>query len=363
VDLGRGAGLEDEGRMRAWPAENPVVHVPDDLHRRLVDEHGLVSPELPLQVLDVDEHGAVHRDPHLRVPGHGERYLDADLVLLSPRGVEPRARPERAAAEHALPAAHQHGVLQRGPGLGPLVRVLLAVAEEEDHLLVADQRDVVPRGGLRAGARRELGGAEVPEHVDAAAAAAEVQRLAALLAPERPRLELHLVGDVLAVRRVDGDGEGLVDEALGPHGGDQPRRAVDLGQVHRHRGALRRERRRPADGGGVVGGRRAGAAVAVPAVHLVERLQRFRTLVRHRGKSLLATLRVVVNCYFTGQITQSSPGCSTFVSVENAVDDQRLGDFSMAMLVSMGCMCVRAHEVNRRLRNQGNGRTSGIIWR
>jgi hypothetical protein len=177
---------------------------------------------------------------------HGEqRDIDADLVLLAPPGVEPRARPEGSAAEHGLPAAHQHGVLQRGAGPGPLVRDLLAialqrgagpgplvaVAEEEDHLAVARQRDVEPRGGLRAAAaRRELGGAEVPEHVDADAAG-EVERLAALLAPERPRLvELHLVGDLAVLRRVDDGSEMVKDDwllmrLLGPRGGETSRAA------------------------------------------------------------------------------------------------------------------------------------------
>jgi hypothetical protein len=159
---------------------------------------------------------------------HGEqRDIDADLVLLAPPGFEPRARPEGSAAEHGLPAAHQHGVLQRGAGPGPLV----AVAEEEDHLAVARQRDVEPRGGLRAAAaRRELGGAEVPEHVDADAAG-EVERLAALLAPERPRLvELHLVGDLAVLRRVDDGSEMVKDDwllmrLLGPRGGETSRAA------------------------------------------------------------------------------------------------------------------------------------------
>ena len=311
LDLRRCAGLEDEDRLRAWSGEEPVVHVPDDLHRRLVDEQRLVAPELPLQALDVQQHEAVHRDPHLGILAGargGERVLDDDLVLLAPPGVEPRARREAAAAEHALPAAHQHGVLQRRPGLGPLVRVLLAVAEEKDDLVVADQRDVVAAGGLRAGPpRRELGGAQVPEHVDAVAAA-HVHRLAALLAPERPRLQLHLVGDrsvaVAAAAAaaagpgpVDGDGEGLVDEALAPDGGDEARDAVDLGEEHRHRGALRRggrRGRRPA-GGGVVAGRRGIAGAPDTLLHLAVRLAGFGSLVHDQENQPPESRRIIDN--------------------------------------------------------------------
>jgi hypothetical protein len=219
--LRRRTRLEDKDCLRTWSGEEPVVNVPDHLHRRLVDEQRLVAPELPLQALDVQQHEAVHRDPHFGIPAGargGERAVDDDLVLLAPLGDEPRARREAAAAEHALPAAHQHGVLQRRARLGPFARVLHAVAEQEDDFVVAHQSDVVATGGLRAAARRELGRAQVPEHVDVVAAA-HVERLAALLAPERPRLQLHLVGDRHVA--VDGDGEGLVDEAPAPGGSDE----------------------------------------------------------------------------------------------------------------------------------------------
>lgn len=292
----RRAGLEDEDGLRRRAAgEDPVVDVPEHLHRRLVDDHRLVAPELPLQAPDVHQHDAVHRDPHLRLPRPGDGAVHDDLVVLSAGG-ERRAGGEGAPAGDALAARHEHGVVERRAGPGPLERVLLAVAEEEDDLVAAHQRHVVAGGGLRA-ARRELGRPEVPDDVEPVAV--DVERLGAPLAPERPRLQLHLVAErpvvpgsgAAAAAAVDGDGEGLVDEGPVPHGGHVARGAVDLGAVDGDAGAVRRRRRgrrrrrrrrRPGAARRVVAGRRAitaDAAAAAALVHLAGRLAGFGSLV------------------------------------------------------------------------------------
>jgi hypothetical protein len=200
VEVRRGRrrlGLEDEQGVPHPRAEEPVVRVPVDLHLELVDGDALVAPELPLQVPDENVNGAVDLDHHVDVYAAAEvagAALDADVVQLALL-VEPGLGEEPLLAEDVLLLAHQDGVLQRRPRPGPPERLLLEVAEEEDDLLARDHRDVVV--GQRLGLIGVPRAPEVPHDVDRLAV--DLELLGAILAPEVPRLHLHLAGAAAAL--------------------------------------------------------------------------------------------------------------------------------------------------------------------
>jgi hypothetical protein len=173
-------------------AEEPIVCIPVHLHLELIDQDALVASELPLQVPDQNVDAAVDLDHHVDVNAAVEvaaAALDADVVQLAPL-VEPGPGEEPLLAEDVLLLAHQDRVLEGRPRPGAPERLLLEVAEEEDDLLVRDDRDVVVRQWL--GLVGEPGAPEVPDDVDGLAV--DLELLGAVLAPEVPRLHLHLAG-------------------------------------------------------------------------------------------------------------------------------------------------------------------------
>uniref|UniRef100_A0A8R7PXB0 Uncharacterized protein n=1 Tax=Triticum urartu TaxID=4572 RepID=A0A8R7PXB0_TRIUA len=266
VGVGRGGlGLEDEEGLAHAGAEEPVVGVPVDLHLHLVDGDAVVAPELPLEVLDEHVDAAVDLDGHVHVRAAAAAAevaaaaLDADVVQL-PLLVEPRPGQEPLLAEHVLLLAH-HGRVpqrQRRPGPRPPERLLVLVAEQEHHLLAGDHRHVVVRHRLRlVGEPRRP---QVPHHVHRPAVHLEL--LGPVLAPEVPRLHLHLaraaalIGAALdaaaaalvlaaAGRPLDGHLHAVGQQVPAPRDGDQPALPGDHRAVHqRHRALPRPGRRR-----------------------------------------------------------------------------------------------------------------------
>lgn len=126
--LGRPWLEDEEGMAGAGSREKPVMHVPEDLHRQLVNQHCLVPSELPLQVGDMNEHKAIDADPHLGLVWARYRVLHHDVMLLLPL-VELGPRRETLLPEHILPLRHHRRVHQGWPRLGPLVRLLLPVPQ------------------------------------------------------------------------------------------------------------------------------------------------------------------------------------------------------------------------------------------
>lgn len=206
---------DPDARMAA--AVEPVVHVPQDLHRHVPHRDRLVPPESPMQIRHPDRLHPVHADPHLRIERPPQGRLDHDAVLLH---VLPqrRLRAEAFLREHDLLLVHQPRLVQRRTGSAPrpLQGLALLVAQEEKDLLLGDHDHVVAGAGLRA--TGEGGGPQVPEDVDAFVGDSE--GLEALLAPELPGLEVDLAGVVVALCRVlDGDVEGVADLGFGPRHG------------------------------------------------------------------------------------------------------------------------------------------------
>lgn len=199
-------------------AVEPVVHIPQDLHRHVPHGDRLVPPESPVQIGHPDRLHPVHADPHLRIQRPPQSRLDHDAVLL---GVLPqrRLRAEAFLGEHDLLLVHQPRLLQRrtGPAPRPLQGLALLVAQEEEDLLLGHHGHVVAGAGL--GATGEGGGPQVPEDVDAFVGG-DSEGLEALLAPELPGLEVDLAGVVVALLRVfHGDVEGVADLGFGPRHG------------------------------------------------------------------------------------------------------------------------------------------------
>ncbi|KAM1170861.1 hypothetical protein ACFX15_020735 [Malus domestica] len=100
-----------------------------------------------------------------------------------------------------LPPRNQNRLYERRPAASFSECVFFLIANEQNHLLFADNGDVVVRLWLRFAV--EFGGLEVPDDVHGDAVHREL--LGALLAPEVPRLELNfapvLFVSVLALHR------------------------------------------------------------------------------------------------------------------------------------------------------------------
>jgi len=227
---------EDEERRPRAGAEEPVVHVPVDLHLGPAEGERLVAPELPLQVLHLHRLLAVDGDGHLHVgvPAlAAAAALDGDVVHVA-LVVEPRLGREPPPPEHVLPPRHGHGLGLRGRARRAPERVPAHVALDQDHLAGGLEGDVVPAPGLRDPGP-EPRAAEVPEHAHRRGrrgrAAAELDAARPGAPPELPRPELDPALRGGAVGPGYGDGEGVREDVAGPGHGDDPRVAGDLGAV------------------------------------------------------------------------------------------------------------------------------------
>ena len=129
VALGfRWGGFENEQSVtRTRIGEKPIVDVPEDLNRSLVDDNRLIAAKFPLQILDLNQNDAVDADPHLGIFSAGGGNFNDNIAFLTAI-VESSPSGKAFLSEHVFLFVNQERFNERRSGFGSFVGFLLVIA-------------------------------------------------------------------------------------------------------------------------------------------------------------------------------------------------------------------------------------------
>lgn len=215
------ARLEHEHGTARRQAKEPAMDIPEHLHRQPVHQNRLVPSELPRQPPHPHDRPPVDVDHETRVVRAG---VALDRNVMTPAMVRKLGLGgEDLLADDVLLPGHEQRVDGGPAGARLAVGLLPHVAQQEHHLAVAYHRDVEAFHRFRR--RAEPGAGQVPEHVDLADGAGDVEGLGALALGEEPRLDVGPAETVPGhgVGRDDADGRRLSSQAAAPGPRDRER--------------------------------------------------------------------------------------------------------------------------------------------
>lgn len=136
--------------------KQPIVDVPRDLNGYPVHFYSLIPSKFPLQTLDLKHDLPIHTEAE-----PGVVPVSAIYLYVPHFAPEFRSRGVDFVGHHVLPFQNQKLPILGLESFSLGVRILVEIADQKNHLLVHNQRDVETGEGLRSGP--EFGFGEIPE--------------------------------------------------------------------------------------------------------------------------------------------------------------------------------------------------------